>query len=107
VKMLSVVGAHPQFVKPAPIAWQLARHGDAHPIVHTRHPGRYLIVPPAATPDDPDRPAAVAGPRRACKPPTPFADGKAAVRIIDELASRAHDELMPIRRRVAGRLRQR
>jgi hypothetical protein len=33
--MLSVVGARPQLVRPTPIAWQPARRGDAHLIVHT------------------------------------------------------------------------
>ncbi|GAA2247955.1 hypothetical protein GCM10010104_50530 [Streptomyces indiaensis] len=35
MKVLSVVGARPQFVKPPPIAWHLTRRGDAHLIVHT------------------------------------------------------------------------
>ncbi|MEO5874145.1 MAG: UDP-N-acetylglucosamine 2-epimerase [Streptosporangiaceae bacterium] len=30
-----MVGARPQLVKLAPIAWQLARRGDEHMIVHT------------------------------------------------------------------------
>ena len=35
MKVLSVVGARPQFVKLAPVAEQLAEHGHEHVIVHT------------------------------------------------------------------------
>ncbi|WP_307619249.1 UDP-N-acetyl glucosamine 2-epimerase [Streptomyces sp. V3I7] len=43
--MLSVVGARPQIVQSAPIAWQLARRGDEHLIVHTGRHCHHLLSP--------------------------------------------------------------
>ncbi|MDL5206290.1 UDP-N-acetylglucosamine 2-epimerase [Streptomyces sp. ALI-76-A] len=43
VKVLSGVGARPQIVQPAPIAWQLARRRDEHLIVRTGRHCHHLL----------------------------------------------------------------
>ncbi|MER8225295.1 UDP-N-acetylglucosamine 2-epimerase [Streptomyces sp. NPDC094143] len=44
MKVLSVVGARPQIVQTAPIAWQLTRRGDERLIVHTGRHSDHLLA---------------------------------------------------------------